>query len=339
MDRPPPSAKPVIALIWRHEPDDPPSPKTERFDPVIAALRALDAEPRVIPYSDKRLNAVRDSLVDVAGVLVWVDPLDPRGDRSHLDLLLRELAERGVWLGAHPDVILKMGAKSVLFATKALGWGVDTRRHRSAGALERSLGHSLIAGPRVIKRNRGNGGQGVWKVEAAPGATVRVLEAARGSEPEVLPLAEFCARWAGEFETFGFVIDQPYQPRLADGMVRCYLCGDTVVGFGVQKVTALLWPPAEPGARLMYGPDHPPLQSLRRSMEDDWIPAMRRRLQIPRALMPALWDADFLYGPKDATGDDSFVLCEINASSVAPFPPTAVAPLALAAVTGANSGT
>jgi hypothetical protein len=36
--------------------------------------------------------------------------------------------------------------------------------------------------------------------------------------------------------------------------------------------------------------------------------------------LPVIWDADFLLGPKNAAGQDSFVLCEINASSVFPIP-------------------
>jgi hypothetical protein len=322
------SPKPVIALIWRGDPGDPSSPKTERFDPVIAALHRLGATTRVVPFSDARLGEVRAALTGVDGMLVWVDPVDPRGDRSNLDPLLRNMAAQDIWIGAHPDVIARMGAKSVLFTTKALGWGVDTKMHRSAMALEASLRQTLVGGPRVIKRNRGNGGQGVWKVEMAGDGQVAALEAVRGSAPQALELGQFCRTWAGEFESFGFVIDQPFQPRLADGMVRCYVSGEQVVGFGVQKITALLWPPAEPGPRIMRLPEDSELQGLRRAMEDDWIPGLRRRLRIQRSELPALWDADFLYGPKTAAGEDSFVLCEINASSVAPFPVTAIMPLA-----------
>ncbi|WP_425516044.1 hypothetical protein [Rhizobium laguerreae] len=39
-------------------------------------------------------------------------------------------------------------------------------------------------------------------------------------------------------------------------------------------------------------------------------------------------DADFLYGPPDASGNDTYVLCEINVSSVFAVPddaPTAIA--------------
>ena len=39
-----------------------------------------------------------------------------------------------------------------------------------------------------------------------------------------------------------------------------------------------------------------------------------------RGSLPVLWDADFLYGPRTASGDDTYVLCEINVSSVIPFP-------------------
>ena len=42
-------------------------------------------------------------------------------------------------------------------------------------------------------------------------------------------------------------------------------------------------------------------------------------LEIDRASLPVIWDADFLYGPKIESGVDSYVLCEINVSAVFPF--------------------
>ncbi|MDE2487452.1 MAG: hypothetical protein KGO51_08645, partial [Alphaproteobacteria bacterium] len=41
-----------------------------------------------------------------------------------------------------------------------------------------------------------------------------------------------------------------------------------------------------------------------------------------------IWDADFLLGEKDATGQDGYVLCEINASAVFPMPDEAPAAIA-----------
>ena len=40
--------------------------------------------------------------------------------------------------------------------------------------------------------------------------------------------------------------------------------------------------------------------------------------------LPTLWDCDFLLGPKQADGQDTYVLCEINVCSVAPDPESAV---------------
>ncbi len=41
-----------------------------------------------------------------------------------------------------------------------------------------------------------------------------------------------------------------------------------------------------------------------------------------------IWDADFLYGPRDSAGADSYVLCEINASSCFAIPDEAPAAIA-----------
>lgn len=70
----------------------------------------------------------------------------------------------------------------------------------------------------------------------------------------------------------------------------------------------------------MYGPDEPALQGLRRRLESDWIPGLESIAGVHAAELPALWDADFLFGPRTDAGEDTYVLCEINAGSVIPFP-------------------
>lgn len=55
---------------------------------------------------------------------------------------------------------------------------------------------------------------------------------------------------------------------------------------------------------------------------------MLRVLDLDVDSLPVLWDADFLYGPKTASGEDTYVLCEINVSAVYPFPDGALGPLA-----------
>jgi len=46
-------------------------------------------------------------------VLVWVDPIHEGQTRTVLDAMLREVASRGPWVSAHPDVILKMGSAGI----------------------------------------------------------------------------------------------------------------------------------------------------------------------------------------------------------------------------------
>jgi hypothetical protein len=240
-----------------------------------------------------------------------------------------------VWVSTHPDVILKMGTKEILFRTKSLGWGTDTYIYRSAAALRDEFPPRLRAsGLRVLKRNRGNGGQGVWKVEAISRDLVRVLHAERGSVPEELPLADFLARCESYFAEAGCIVDQPFQPRLPDGMIRCYMGAEKVVGFGHQFIKALIPPPpegpdspqAQPGPRIMHGPDA--FADLRDRMEAEWVPQMMKLLGIEQTSLPIVWDADFLYGPRDGSGNDTYVLCEINVSSVFPIPDQAPAAIA-----------
>jgi hypothetical protein len=315
------------------------TPQNSRFVRVFEALGAVGIEARPVVYDEAFADAVRDELLALDGVLVWVDPIHQGKTRVALDPLLREIAAQGPWVSAHPDVILKMGVKEVLYRTRRLGWGDDTHRYDSADAFRIQFPSRLQAGgPRVIKQNRGNAGQGVWKVEALPDTNtkVRVLHAQRGSRPEEIPLDTFIARCEPYFGWGGCIIDQAFQPRLPEGMIRCYMSGSKVAGFGHQLIKALIPPPpegpdspeAQPGPRIMHGPDAPPFQSLRRSMEDRWTPHLMETLSIDEASLPVIWDADFLYGPRDAAGADTYVLCEINVSSCFAIPDDAPAAIA-----------
>jgi hypothetical protein len=318
-----------LALLWRGDQDArrEATPESNRFHHVFAALtaRGISAEPAV--YSEEAEKEIREQLLQAAGVLVWVNPLSDGLDRQKLDAMLREVASRGTWVSTHPDVTLKMGVKEILFTTKHLGWGTDTHLYLDVVPFREALPRQLRSGPRVIKQNRGNGGQGVWKVEQN-GSNVSVLEARHGSEPQTLPLDDFMKCCESYFLGGGRIIDQPFQERLPDGMIRCYMGTDKVVGFGHQFIKALMPPPpegvgspaAQPGPRIMHPASAPEFQTLRTKMEHEWAPQMVQLLGIDRESMPIIWDADFLYGPRDAAGNDTFVLCEINVSSVFPIP-------------------
>jgi len=325
-----------VAVVWRGDraAREAASAEASRLKAIFAALARLGVAAEPCVWSETLTDEVRRQLMAVHGVLVWVDPIaTATGERRDaLDALLREVAACGVFVSTHPDVVAKMGVKAVLHATRALGWGSDVHLYDSEAAFAAQFPARLAEGARVLKQSRGNGGIGVWKVEAAGQGLARVREAKGGGAARTLPLADFMAERAADFAAGGGLVDQAFQRRHLEGMVRCYMSGDRVVGFGHQLVRALAEPEDGPaGPRLYSGPADHRFQRLRAAMERDWTPGLARLLQIAPEDLPVIWDADFLLGPKTPQGDDSYVLCEINVSSVFPIPDEA--PDALARTT------
>ncbi len=320
-----------------------------RFSELFKAFasRGIRAEPAV--YHDEFGDDVREQLMGVDGVLVWVNPIQDGRNRSILDSMLRDVAAAGIFVSAHPDVILKMGTKEVLYRTRAIGWGCDTHLYGSMDQLRQELPVQLASGrARVLKQYRGNGGDGVWKAQVPanalpreahhdaalpqPGTVLRVRHAKRGCHEREMTLGQFFDQCESYFSADGQMIDQEYQERLPGGMIRCYLVHDKVAGFGHQAINALHPAPAgaasteapQPGPRLYHPPTKPEYQALKDKLEQEWMSAVQQLLEIETESLPILWDCDFLLGPVGDNGEDTYVLCEINVSSVAPYPESAV---------------
>jgi hypothetical protein len=199
----------------------------------------------------------------------------------------------------------------------------------------------------VLKQGRGTGGTGVWKVwpaepqESSNGridaeALVRVQHAAtRDTTTDEMPLTQFLQQCRGYFAWSGFLVDQPFQERLPDGMIRAYLTHDQVVGFCHQWPTGLLGPDQRshtpPPTHVMEDPDTPVYQPLRKALETEWIPQMTSLLELDRTDLPVIWDADFLFGSTANATTERYVLCEINVSAVWPYPLQATNTIAEAA--------
>jgi hypothetical protein len=353
-----------VAVVFRDDagPGQAAAP-SPRLAPVFSALAGLGLAAEPVPYSDTRAEQVRDRLLAMDGVLAWVDPVTAGGDRSVLDAILREAAGAGVWIGSHPDVIARMGTKEVLYSTRKLGWGTDTHLYATPGEFRRRFPARLAAdGIRVLKPSRGNGGAGIWKVMLGdcrggapvpgPGTMVRVQHArVRDETFEDIPLAELMSRCEPAFAAYGGtgkLIDQAFARRIGHGIIRCYLVKDRLTGFARQYPKRLA--PEEhavsgldpdsavaagmimglPSGKAMYTPGEAAFGRLCERLEQEWLPGMQAVLGIGAGSLPVLWDADFLFGPQTASGEDSYLLCEINASSVIPFPPEAVPELARA---------
>jgi hypothetical protein len=329
-----------IGLLWRQEWDPPggangPDALTCKLRGMFAAFRELGLSAQPVVYSDDTAGAVRERLLELDGVLVWVNPIEQGLNRSYLDAVLRDVADAGVVVSAHPDVIERMGTKEVLVDTRDMSWGTDTRLYRTFEELQRSLPGRLGAGDRlVLKQRHGKGGHGVWKVESIDGDDVLAQHAADGAAPEQVALAEFLERCRPTFAEGGLMVEQPYQARIEEGMIRAYLTEDRVVGFTHQHPRGLLAPgiAAPLSAKVFMPPSEPGYQDLRGRLEAGWVAELQRTLGVTTNELPLIWDADFLLGPETAQGEDTYELCEINVSSTFTFPEFAMPGVARATV-------
>ncbi len=99
-------------------------PAESRFAALFQAFAhaGVTAVPAV--YNDDFAEEVEAQLRSCRVVLVWCNPIEGGRRRDCLDAMLRRVADSGVVVSAHPDTILKLGTKDILFHTRDLPfWG------------------------------------------------------------------------------------------------------------------------------------------------------------------------------------------------------------------------
>ena len=96
-----------IAILYPGEPDA--SRQDGRFADLFGAFSAQGVQTRAVRYHDDFCADVRLQLLQVDAVLVWINPIEDGHDRTVLDAMLRDVAAAGIFVSAHPDVILKLG--------------------------------------------------------------------------------------------------------------------------------------------------------------------------------------------------------------------------------------
>src|SRR5205807_2415143 len=109
--------------------------------------------------------------------------------------------------------------------------------------------------------------------------------------PKQMSLHDFVQRCEQYYRDSGHLIDQPFQERLGEGMIRCYCVHDEVVGFCHQWPKGLL--PRSPEAEVesaapqtrprMEDASTPAYQTLKSKVESEWIPQMKEVLDIDTA--------------------------------------------------------
>jgi len=315
-----------IALMIYGEPGSPKNALTEEKYKKLAT-HFIDAGFVVdsVLYHDAVADKLEKKLLNYGAVLVWVNPIEQGSDRKRLDSLLMKLSNKGCFVSAHPDTILKIGTKEILYKIRETEFGGDTRLYDSFTDFRKRFPKDL-AGIRILKQYRGNGGDGVFKVDFTnvKNDIVTVTHAKSGSGEEQMTVDNFFSSFETYFSNNNFLIDQEWNANIINGLVRCYLTGATVCGFGYQEVNAL-YPSKNPGQRFYFSEDCGLFQDLRQAMEKNWISQLQQITGVLNERLPVIWDADFFINKiNNEDPKEKYSLCEINASSVSPFPESSI---------------
>jgi hypothetical protein len=83
-----------LALLWRGDraTRSTVTAQNSRLHRVFEAITMLGASAEPVIYADEMADEVREQLLTLDGVLVWVDPISQGQDRRQLDSLLRDVA-------------------------------------------------------------------------------------------------------------------------------------------------------------------------------------------------------------------------------------------------------
>ena len=290
-------------------------------------------------YHHSKAKQLEIDLERFAAVLSWVNPrerLEFGPDNLNLDDILLSLSSKGVFVSTHPDIILKIGTKKVLYTTRDMDWGGDIETYNDYADFENRFIHSLDnSNVRILKQYRGESGRGIFKVylKDYENKTVGVIHAASDGEERIFTLNEFYVEFKQYFENGGLLINQRWADGIINGMVRCYLTGTKVSGFGYQETVALCPllnnqkdSAIKPTSRRFYfSEDCGLFQDLRKIMESKWIPQLQEIHSISEDEMPLLWDIDFFINDVNTANTEAkYTLCEMNVSCVSPFPPSCI---------------
>ena len=280
-----------------------------------------------VVYNDSLASEFEAELLKYKAILVWVNPVEQGNDRTILDNLLKKLSDNGCFVSTHPDTILKMGTKEILYTIRDTEFGGDIHLYHSLeDFIERFVKET--SGSRILKQYRGNGGDGVFKIDAG-NDKILVTHAKEGEIKTLSSKDELIKMFAPYFSANGMLIDQPWNPNIINGMVRCYVCGNKVSGFGYQEINAL-YPGKKPGKRFYFSEDCGLFQDLRQVMEDRWINIIQTKTGVSNEMLPIIWDADFFINSvNNKNVSEKYSLCEINVSCVSPFPESLIPYIAL----------
>lgn len=298
--------------------------KEEKYRELALELEKNGYVVQTITWNGHNVDELYTSSKKAEVILIWVNPIHRNIEEGSFENYICDMSDRGKYISSHPEVIKKLGTKIILHTMSGTSWSRDVYKHENfdhLNALKSRLDGQQI---RVIKQSRGNDGLEVYKLEKLPDFNYQATEANSGKVIKNLHFEAFIQEVIHKISTENPIIEMRWNNCLTNGVVRCYFCGEKLVGFGYQEVNALY--PEITGSyvkkqRFYLTEKCGIFSGLKSEIEKSFMPEILSRTGLSTEQLPLIWDADFFINNLE-TGD--FELCEINASCVSPFPPSAI---------------
>lgn len=294
--------------------------------PIIKSLKVRGWTAEIIFYDDANRGEIYRYTIEKADA--YISRVNPGNLPSEIGYfqMLRELVNNGVEGLPHPDAMIAYGAKNSV--EKLKGTAIvpeDVFTYYDFDALKENFPKTLMKGVRVLKQNRGSTGEGIWRVEVLDSAKYKKtipldaklkLTEAKDNHTEEKTLQEFLEFCIQYIEgDNGMLLDMPFLERIIEGEIRVLMLRDAVVNIVHKKPAATkdaFSATLFSGAKYRYDkPEQWPelVEIVRKS-----VPVIQKRLG--NYDLPLIWTADFILDTDKKSGDDKYVLGEINASCV-----------------------
>ncbi len=296
--------------------------------PIIDSFKNKGWSAEIIFYTDEDRGEIYRHTINKADAYISrVNPGNLEDETGYFQML-RELVRNGVEGLPHPDAMIAYGAKNSV--EKLKGTDIvpeDVYTYYDFDTLKNDFPASLTNGVRVIKQNRGSTGEGIWRVEVIDAekykgkksipltAKLKLTEAKDNhtEEKTLQEFLEFCIQYL-EGQN-GMLLDMPFLERIVEGEIRVLMLRDNVVNIVHKKpaqtkdaFSATLFS----GAKYRY--DKPEKWPELVELVKKSLPTIQSKLG--NYDLPLIWTADFMLDTDKKTGEDKYILGEINASCV-----------------------
>ncbi|MEE3003766.1 MAG: Cj0069 family protein [Pseudomonadota bacterium] len=295
--------------------------------PMISALKKKGWHAEQLFYSnsdkEKILKYVKENF---SGYVSRINPGNIKDGEENYMSLLQSLTDFGLKGFPDPKTMTNFGCKGSLvkLADSDLVHS-DTYAYYNKEDFAEGLAMTLSYGERVIKKNRGSAGEGIWRIQVIgdnnprgmpyPLDTMVKCTEAVDNHIEEMSLGNFINYCEKYFEDLGAsIVDMRYLPRIMEGEVRILLVGSEPI-FVVHKkpkksihaFSATLFS----GANYRY--DSPQKWQKLVDMFNRNLTKMNEKIGVKTS--PLFWTADFILDI-DNNKEDIFILSEINCSCV-----------------------